>query len=184
MDQTSRELTPMQERLKDLTDVQSYARIIAKKELFYNIMSTQTGDLVKAIAEFKKNVPDLKTDKAAGGRYKYQSLPALLAAISSLLAKQGCTILQPVHTIGDTTYVITMIMHTSGQYIRSVTAVPDQYTMIGKLVKTSENLQAMGGALTYTKRHALKSMLGIDADDDNDGNSPYTSQGNGYANRT
>jgi len=35
----------------------------------------------------------------------------------------------------------------------------------------------MGGAITYTKRHALKAMLGIDADEDNDGNSPYTSNG-------
>jgi hypothetical protein len=167
----------MQEKLRELTDLQSYAKIVAKKEFFYNVMSSQTGELIKAITEFKKEMPDLKTDKAAGGRYKYQSLPALLTAISPLLAKQGCTIMQPVHTIGDTTYVITIIMHNSGQYLRSVTAVPEQYTMIGKMVKTSENLQAMGGALTYTKRHALKSMLGIDADDDNDGNSPYTQRG-------
>jgi len=175
------ERTPMQEKLRDLTDLQSYAKIIAKREFFYNVMSTQIGEVVKAITEFKKNIPDLKTDKAAGGRYKYQSLPALLTAISPVLAKNGCSIMQPVHTLGDKTYVITLIMHSSGQYLRSVTAVPEQYTMIGKMVKTNENLQAMGGALTYTKRHALKSMLGIDADDDNDGNSPYTQGGQKYS---
>lgn len=166
--------TPIQERLIDVTDIQSYARLIAKKEFFYNIMSPKVNDLVKALVEFKKSMPELKTDKAAGGRYKYQSLPTLLNAISPELAKHGLSCMQPVHSLADKTYVITMILHASGQYIRSITAVPEQYIMVGKMVKTSENLQAMGGALTYTKRHALKSMLGIDADDDNDGNSPYT----------
>jgi hypothetical protein len=166
-------ITEMQERLRDLKDLQSHAKTLAKREFFCKTMSTQINELIKAITEFKKNMPDLKTDKSAGARYKYQSLPALLGAITPLLAKNGCTVMQPVHTIGNTTYVITLILHTSGQYIRSVTAIPEQYMMIGKMVKTSENLQAMGGALTYTKRHALKSMLGIDADEDNDGNSPY-----------
>lgn len=163
-----------EERINEITTLQKYARQIAKKNFFYNIMSPQVNELVKALTEFKKSMKEMKTDKAAGGRYKYQSLPALLGAISPTLAKHGCTCMQPVHSIADKTYVITLILHTSGQYIRSVTAVPEKYTMAGKVVITSENLQAMGGALTYTKRHALKSMLGIDADEDTDGNSPYT----------
>jgi len=163
-----------EERLNEITLLQKFARQVAKKEFFYNIMSSQVNELVKAMAEFKKSMPEMKTDKAAGGRYKYQSLPALLSAISPVLAKQGLSCMQPVHTIADKTYVITLILHSSGQYLRSVTAVPEKYTMIGKLVNTNENLQAMGGALTYTKRHALKSMLGIDADEDTDGNSQYT----------
>jgi len=168
------EMTQTEERLQELTEVQKYAKQVAKRDFFYSISSPQVNELVKAVVEFKKAIPNLKTDKAAGGRYKYQSLPGLLNAISPALAKQGLSCMQPVHTIADKTYVITMILHTSGQYLRSVTAVPEQYTMINKMVKTNENLQAMGGAITYIKRHALKSMLGIDADEDSDGNSPYT----------
>jgi len=175
------ETSSMKERLQELTELQSYAKLVAKREFFYNTMSSKVNELVKAITEFKKTSIDMKTDKAAGGRYKYQSLPALLNTISPTLAKFGCTCMQPVHSLADKTYVITLILHTSGQYIRSVTSIPERYTMAGKVVITNENLQAMGGAITYTKRHALKSMLGIDADEDTDGNSPYT-QRNGYGN--
>jgi len=164
----------IEERIHELRELQLYAKQIARKDFFYNIMSTKINDIAKALAEFKKAMPELKTDKSAGGRYKYQSLPALLSSISPAMAKHGLSCLQPVHTIADTSYVITMIIHSSGQYLRSATAVPEKYTMAGKVVITKENLQAMGGALTYTKRHALKSMLGIDADEDTDGNSPYT----------
>jgi len=174
------DITPIKQRLCDLTDVQSYAKAIAKRDFFTNTSSTKIDELTKALIEFKKNLPDLKTDKAAGGRYKYQSLPTLLNAITPIMAKYGLSLMQPVHTLGDTTYIITLILHSSGQYLRSVTAIPEKYTMIGKLVNTNENLQAMGGALTYTKRHALKSMLGIDADEDTDGNSAYTQNGNRY----
>jgi len=164
----------MEEQIKELNTLQTYARQVAKKDFFYNIMSSKIDLISKAIIDFKKSSIEMKTDKAAGGRYKYQSLPALLNAISTSLAKYGLTCMQPVHSLADKTYVITLILHSSGQYIRSVTAVPERYTMAGKVVITNENLQAMGGALTYTKRHALKSILGIDADEDTDGNSPYT----------
>jgi len=177
---SNEEISFTRQRLQELTDVQAYAKLIAKRDFFTNLHSSKIDELIKSIVEFKKNLPELKTDKAAGGRYKYQSLPALLNAISPALAKHGLSCIQPVHTIGDKTYVVTMILHTSGQHLRSVTAVPEKYTMIGKLVNTNENLQAMGGALTYTKRHALKSILGIDADDDNDGNSQCIQNGNQY----
>jgi len=169
-----KQATKTEEQINDLIELQKFARQIAKKDFFTSLMSTKINDLVKAIAEFKKEVPELKTDKAAGGRYKYQSLPALINAITPALAKHGCTVMQPVHTLGDVTYIITMVLHSSGQYIRSVTALPDKYLMAGKTVNTRENLQAMGGAITYTRRHALKSMLGIDADEDTDGNNTYS----------
>lgn len=170
-------LTATEERLKELTALQTYSRQVARKEFLYNLMSPKINELIKAITEFKKDVPELKTDKSAGGRYKYQSLPGLLNAITPGLAKNGCTIMQPVHSVADKTYVITMILHISGQFIKSVTAIPDQYMMAGKMVITKENMQAMGGALTYTKRHALKSLLGIDADEDTDGGATYTPRG-------
>ena len=160
----------MQQHINNLTILQEYAKRIATRDFFSTIHSQQIGELTKALTMFKLEMPELRTDKSAGGRYKYQSLPALLSSISSLLAKQGCSVSQHIQTISDTTYVVTLIMHTSGQFLRSVTKIPKRYTMIGKLVETDENLQAFGGAITYTKRHALKSILGIDADDDTDGN--------------
>jgi len=173
------EVRGVQEQINDLSALQRYAREIAKKDFFYNVTSPQTNEIVAALAKFKEGMGEMKTDKTAGGRYKYQSLPGLLNAISPGLAKYGCVCMQPVQSLGDTTYVITMIMHSSGQYVRSITAIPAQYLMAGKIVTTKENLQAMGGAITYTKRHSLKSILGIDADEDTDGGgATYTPRSN------
>jgi len=164
--------------LEDLVEIKKLARQIAKKDFFFTMMSAKVDELVKALCEWKKDLPEMLTDKMAAGRYKYQTLSALLNAITPGLAEQGVEVMQPVHSISEQTYVVTFVFHSSGQFMRSVTTLPEQYIMAGKLVTTKENLQAMGGAITYTKRHALKSMLGIDADEDTDGNSPYTSNGN------
>ena len=105
----------------------------------------------------------------------------MINTISPELATHGCSCMQPVHTVGETTYVVTLITHSSGQYLRSVTRIPEQYLMAGKMTSTTENLQALGGAITYVKRHALKAILGIDADDDTDGGAQtYYSNKNNY----
>jgi hypothetical protein len=173
-EEVKNEPTLTEERIKEILSLTAFSKQIAKKDFFYNLMSPKVDELTKALTEFKKSVPDLKTDKAAGGRYKYQSLPGLLSAITKPLAQHGCTVMQLIHSLGEKTYVITILLHTSGQYIRSVTVVPERYLLGGKLVETAEHLQAKGGALTYTKRHALKSLLGIDADDDTDGGATYS----------
>jgi len=154
----------------ELTELQKHAKLEARKHFFYDTRSENIGHLTKALTEFILALPQLKTDKSAMGRYNYQSLTAMLESINPVLAKFGCKCFQPPHTIGDTTYVVTTITHISGQYFRCVTAIPKEYTVGGKVVNTSQNLQALGGAQTYIKRYALKSMLGIDADDDTDGN--------------
>jgi len=174
MEEVKPDQTLTEELIKEISTLTTFSRQVAKKDFFYNLMSPKIDELVKALAEFKKKMPELKTDKAAGGRYKYQSLPGLLNAITKPLANSGCSIMQLIHSLGDKTYVITILLHTSGQYIKSVTGVPERYLLAGKLVETSENLQARGGALTYTKRHALKSLLGIDADEDTDGGATYS----------
>lgn len=167
--------------INEITILQKFTKISAKQNFFYDTQSSSIDKITKALTEFILALPKLKTDKSAMGRYKYQSLPTLLEEINPVLAKFGLKALQPPHTLGDKTYIITKITHTSGQYFRCVTAIPNEYTMAGKTVSTVTNLQAMGGAQTYVKRYALKSMLGIDADDDTDGGAT-NQQRNNYGN--
>ena len=169
-ERTSGSVSDLAEKLEDIKHLQNQARLIAEKNFFYDTQSREIDKITKALCEFVLALPKLKTDKSAMGRYKYQSLPTMLDAINPVLAKFGCKCLQPPHTIGDTTYIVTKIVHVSGQYFRCVTSIPKEYTMAGRTVRTDQNLQAMGGAQTYIKRYALKSMLCIDADDDTDGN--------------
>jgi len=55
--------------------------------------------------------------------------------------------------------VVTRIIHSSGEYRASILLLP---------VK-DQTAQGVGSALTYAKRYAISSILGITADDDDDG---------------
>jgi len=153
----------------EIIALKSYAKEIAENNFFYDTQSKQTDKITKALIEFILALPKLKTNKSAMGRYKYQGLPAMLDDINPVLSKFDLKAMQPPHTVGDTTYIVTKILHTSSQYFRCVTSIPKEYIMAGKIVRTYQSLHAIGGAQTYIKRHALKSMLGIDADEDTDG---------------
>lgn len=167
--------------INEISEIKKYAQSLAQQNFFYDTQSKEIGKITKALTEFILAMPKLTTDKSAMGRYKYQSLPAMLDDINPVLAKYGLKALQPPHSIGDTVYIVTKICHTSDQYFRAVTAIPKEYTMAGKTVRTDQNLQAMGGAQTYIKRYALKSMLCIDADEDTDGGATLQ-QRNNYGN--
>ena len=155
--------------LKDMSTFEKYVAYRSKTDFFLDTQSDQTDKITKALTEFILEMPKLRRDQNAMGRYKYQGLPAMLEEINPVLAKYGLKAMQPPHTIGDSTYIITKIAHVSGQYFRAITAIPKEYPQAGKTVRTDQNLQAMGGAQTYVKRYALKAMLCIDADDDTDG---------------
>ena len=155
--------------VKEVQILQKYTQFQVRNSFFYDMQSREVGEITKALVDFIADLPKLKATTNAMGRYKYQTFPELLEAVNPILSKHDIKIMQPPHSIGDGTYIVTKVVHTSGQYFRCVTAIPKEYMMAGKMTKTDENLQAMGGAQTYIKRYALKAMLGIDADEDNDG---------------
>jgi len=84
----------MHVHLNNLTALQEYAKKVATRDFFATLHSKQIEEITKALTLFKLEMPELRTDKAAGGRYRYQSLPGLLTSITSLLAKQGCSVSQ------------------------------------------------------------------------------------------
>lgn len=90
---------------------------------------------------------------------KYVKLDDIMSAVRPVLAKYGCYIEQ--HLAGDS--VITRIVHTSGQFIASKL---HYQTWEANQVN---NLQRLGGGLTYLKRYAISAILNIVADDDTDG---------------
>jgi len=91
---------------------------------------------------------------------KYAALPDVVQHAGPVLAKHGLAISQFI-TYGDTDELTTILLHTSGQYIVG--------TMRLHLVK--DDPQAQGSAVTYARRYAYMSALGLVADDDDDGNS-------------
>jgi hypothetical protein len=90
---------------------------------------------------------------------KYITLDTIMHAVRPSLAEKGMFITQ--HLAGDS--LTTMIIHEGGQFIAS--RFPFQ-TMNGS---GTNNLQNLGGGLTYLRRYAISAILGIAADEDNDG---------------
>jgi len=110
--------------------------------------------LVKAQAEFGA-VP--KGSVNPFFKSKYASLPDVVAHATPVLTKHGLAVSQFISD-GDT--LTTYLLHTSGQFIA--------HTMSLHLVKNDP--QAQGSAVTYARRYAYLSALGLVADEDDDAN--------------
>lgn len=124
--------------------------------------SETTDKVFKALHEFHKDPPPIvKEGKILmhNKERKYVTLDSILHAVRPALALQGLFIMQ--HLAGDS--LLTIIQHESGQFIQS--HFPFQ-TMQGS---GTNNLQNLGGGLTYLRRYALTAILGIAADEDDDG---------------
>lgn len=95
---------------------------------------------------------------------KYADLASCWDACRELLAKNGLSIVQvPAVKDGEnqraTIVLETMMLHTSGQWISSKIEMP--------IVKNDP--QGVGSAITYARRYAMAPMVGIVADEDDDG---------------
>jgi hypothetical protein len=88
-------------------------------------------------------------------RNKYASLSNIIEAVTPHLNAAGLTIIQMPTTEG----LNTMLLHESGEYISSVSAIA---------AKDPMNPQAVGSAITYARRYALGSVLLLNIDEDDD----------------
>jgi hypothetical protein len=88
---------------------------------------------------------------------KYADLASIIEVTRPILAKHNFAVTQLIKG----SEIITMLLHTSGQYLRG-------------MMEFNKDLepQKQGAAITYLRRHALKGILHIaDEEDDDDGNS-------------
>ncbi len=120
--------------------------------------SNQVSSLAKSMIIFQVKVESIKKDaKNPFFKSSYASLSNILDSIKEPLIESGLSILQfPTGDYGLTT----ILLHESGEYLKS------EYTM--KPVK--DDPQSRGSAITYARRYALASILSLNIDDDDDGN--------------
>jgi hypothetical protein len=118
-------------------------------------------NIYKAIAGFQQEVPVIHKGTTGYG-YSYADLPAIFEIINPLLKKHGLGFYQAVNN----NLIKTVVFHTdSGETIESVTDIP-QGVELAKMNK----FQVLGSAITYIRRYALSSLLGLVTDKDTDGN--------------
>lgn len=139
-------------------------------------MSEKTDAIVGALAKaqaklqaIKRNKEVTVTPKSGRGSYKfsYATLDAIIEHVRGVLTENGLWFTQTTAPVYGADNAIapglvllrTTLHHESGQWIASEMLVPDQTTN-----------QEFGSALTYRRRYALATLLGIAADSDDDGN--------------
>lgn len=90
---------------------------------------------------------------------KYSDLSMVIEAISEPFANNGLCFVQGAEFDENKIAVTTRIIHSSGQWIESVTYLPP----------TKNDAQGYGSAITYAKRYGLQAIAGVPSIDD-DGN--------------
>lgn len=119
-------------------------------------------NLFKSLAAFQQEVPVIHKATQGFG-YSYADLPAIFDKINPLLAKHGLGFTQMLQTKEGVNYICTMIFHVaSGENLETSVAIP--YVQL----KGMNDYQAFGSGVTYYRRYALSSALGLVTDKDTD----------------
>lgn len=99
----------------------------------------------------------MRAEKGGGEyTYNYADLGDIVAACRKPLSENGVALSQPID--GEAPMVTTLLIHSSGQYLGCTYNLPKGLAA-----------QEFGSALTYARRYSLCSLLGIVAEDDDDG---------------
>lgn len=118
--------------------------------------------LFKSLAGFQQEVPVIYKGTQGFG-YSYADLPAIFDKINPLLAKHGLGFTQLLNSKEGVNYLDTIIYHIeSGESIESRTEIPTVS------LKGMNDYQSFGSGVTYFRRYALSSALGLVTDKDTD----------------
>lgn len=133
------------------------------------ITSPEIDKLVGALAKARKSFGTFSKEQSATVRskkgdassysYKYGDLAGLFDATTDALSDNGIALVQAPHAHeAGGLVLVTLLAHESGQFFRS------EFPL-----HSHEAPQELGSEITYLKRYAAGSMLGIQAEADDDG---------------
>ncbi len=130
------------------------------------------ADLAAALCKAQAAMEGAKKDASNPHfKTKYADLAAVWDAIREPLTSNGLSVVQLLRDVQNGVEVETILLHSSGQQISAVLAMP----------ASKQDAQGYGSAATYARRYALMAMVGV-APEDDDGNAavgPAGSAGGG-----
>ena len=124
--------------------------------------SEQIDQLAAALAAAQGQFPTVTKDKVARighYSYRYADLAGILAAVQPVLTAHELAVLALPDTQDGRPALTTRLVHASGQWVEATT----------ELLVAQDTPQGRGSAITYARRYALCAVLGIAAEDDDDG---------------
>lgn len=127
--------------------------------------SESIKELAAALAKAQGEIRGAAKD-AQNPHFKnnYATLDSVWEAIRSPLSRHGLSVVQLLSSSEGDVKVETILMHSSGEFISEVLAVP----------ATKQDAQGFGSAITYGRRYGLQAVAGV-APTDDDGNAATAS---------
>jgi hypothetical protein len=108
--------------------------------------------------------PVAKTATNPFFKSKYAPLTEVMESIQPLLAKHKLAVSQFVTHLNGASALRTILIHESGQLLQD----------IQPLLLVKQDPQGQGSAITYARRYGVMAVLGLVADEDDDGNAAST----------
>jgi ERF superfamily len=138
--------------------------------------SESIAELVKALSKAQSAiVPASKDATNPHFKRRYADLTSIWEAARVPLTSNGLAVVQtPETTVDGFMQLRTTIFHESGEWLAS--SLPIAFD--------PASMQSLGSALTYARRYSLATMVGIVADEDDDGElaqRPASAGSNGHA---
>jgi hypothetical protein len=119
--------------------------------------SPTIGALAAALAKAQGEIKGaLKDSTNPFFKSKYADLSSVKDACQEALTKYGVAVIQSPSAEGSKVSVTTVLCHESNEWVSGV------LTATAK----DESAQSVGSAITYLRRYALASMVGVTAEDD------------------
>jgi hypothetical protein len=119
--------------------------------------SEQINELMAALAKAQGQMrAAIKDSTNPHFKSRYADLASVWDACREPLSNNGLAVTQTVQCDGDKQFLVTMLGHASGQWIKSLICLPIQ----------KPGPQELGSCLSYCRRYGLASMVGVFQDDD------------------
>ena len=123
--------------------------------------SDTIGELAAALAKAQGQMTS--ASKASQNPFfhsRYANLASIVDAIKVPLANNGLAYVQTTDTEDGAVIVETTLLHASGEWVSGQL----------RMRPVKDNPQEIGSCLTYARRYALQAIVGLAADEDDDGN--------------
>ena len=141
-------------------------------EDLYSPNSDTIGSIAAALSKAQATITHAtKSSTNPQTRSRYADLTGIIDVARQPLAENELAVIQSPYALPDgVTVLVTSVVHSSGEWVRSVTPVNPRKMVKGGEMIVADDMQTIGAAITYARRYALAAMLGIGQEDD-DGNS-------------
>lgn len=123
--------------------------------------SDQLGQLAAALAKAQGMMTNASKDtENPYFGHNYADLAAVWDACREALSTNGLAVIQQVRTVREGVLITTTLAHASGEWLRDRLTMPVE----------KRTPQGIGSAITYGRRYALAALVGVAAEEDDDGN--------------